>query len=325
MKAMSQPRISIAMATYNGARFIEQQLESFATQTLLPAELVVTDDGSTDGTVEIVDRFAARGPFPVHTHRNSERLGYTHNFSRAASLCTGDIVCFSDQDDSWYPSKLARVAEEFAAKSGICLIVNDQAITDADLKPVGATIFDNNRRLGFPDSNLIAGCCTAVRREFLQALLPFPAEIPYDEWLGTMAELLGVKGLIEEPLQDYRRYGGNTTGSILAERAPTPWSLFRRFGLADPREAWNQQIERTSLFEQRILDRRDMLKGIAGAEAVKRALETLDDRRDWLRTRLRLLEFSRPLRLPHVFRMWRRGFYARQFGLKSAIKDAVRR
>jgi len=321
---MSPPRISIAMATYNGARFIEQQLESFAAQTLPPAELVVTDDGSTDGTIEIVDRFASQAAFPVHVHRNPEQLGYTRNFSRAASLCTGDLVCFSDQDDRWHPAKLAKVAEEFAGKPGICLIVNDQAITDADLNPSGATIFGNNRRLGFPDSNLIAGCCTTVRRELLEVLLPFPPEIPYDEWLGAMAELLGVKALIEESLQDYRRYGSNTTGSILAERSPTPWSLFRRFGLADPRRAWTQQIERTSLFEQRILDRKRMLNGIAGAEAVKRALETLDDRRDWLHTRLRLLELSRPRRLPHVFRLWRRGFYARQFGLKSAIKDAVR-
>jgi len=321
---MSPPRISIAMATYNGARFLEEQLESFAAQTLPPAELVVSDDGSTDGTVEIVDRLASHAAFPVHIHRNPEQLGYTRNFSRAASLCTGDLVCFSDQDDRWYLEKLAKVAEEFAGKPRICLIVNDQAITDADLNPSGATIFGNNRRLGFPDSNLIAGCCTTVRRELLEVLLPFPPEIPYDEWLGAMAELLGVKALIQEPLQDYRRYGDNTTGSILAERSPTPWSLFRRFGLADPRRAWTQQIERTSLFEQRILDRRRMLNGIAGAEAVKRALETLDDRRDWLHTRLRLLELSRPRRLAHVFRLWRRGFYARQFGLKSAIKDAVR-
>jgi hypothetical protein len=86
-----------------------------------------------------------------------------------------------------------------------------------------------------------------------------------------------------------------------------------------------QQIERTSVFEQRICDQREILKATAGAEAVNRALEMLDDRRNWLRTRVRLLELSRLLRLPRVFGLWRRGFYTRQFGLKSAIKDAVRR
>ena len=94
------------MATYNGERFIGEQLESFLTQTILPTELVVTDDGSTDATLDIVASFAARAPFPVRIERNAENLGYQTNFMKAARLCSSDIIAFCDQDDIWLPRKI---------------------------------------------------------------------------------------------------------------------------------------------------------------------------------------------------------------------------
>src|SRR5690348_8403095 len=93
--------ISVAMATYNGARYIREQLDDLAAQTRLPAEVVVCDDESSDGTVAILEHFAASAPFPVHIHRNSERLGYRANFMKCASLCSSDLVAFCDQDDRW--------------------------------------------------------------------------------------------------------------------------------------------------------------------------------------------------------------------------------
>ncbi|MGI4744834.1 MAG: glycosyltransferase, partial [Janthinobacterium lividum] len=91
---MTAPSISIAMATYNGARYLRQQLDSLARQTYLPAELVVTDDMSTDGTEAVVMEFAATAPFPVRFFRNEQRLGYRHNFTRAVSYCTSDLIAF---------------------------------------------------------------------------------------------------------------------------------------------------------------------------------------------------------------------------------------
>src|SRR5437588_7313199 len=110
---MSDERISIAMCTYNGARFLREQLDSFAAQSRLPDEVVICDDGSTDGTADIVRTFASGAPFPVHFHVNEPRLGITRNFERAAGLCTGSIIFFSDQDDVWLPDKLDRFAEAF--------------------------------------------------------------------------------------------------------------------------------------------------------------------------------------------------------------------
>src|SRR4051812_16300560 len=99
--------ISIALATYNGEKYLSAQLESLALQTRLPAELVVCDDCSTDRTIDIIDEFIARAPFPVRVARNESRLGFVNNFMRAAQGCRADLIAFCDQDDIWEPNKLA--------------------------------------------------------------------------------------------------------------------------------------------------------------------------------------------------------------------------
>ena len=115
----SRPRVSVAMGTYNGERFIRQQLESIAQQTLLPCELVVRDDASTDGTLTIVEEFASHAPFPVRIHKNDVRLGYPDNFMQAAILTNGDWIAFCDQDDFWLPQKLERVLAIAARQIGL--------------------------------------------------------------------------------------------------------------------------------------------------------------------------------------------------------------
>src|SRR3954454_9678676 len=96
-------KVSVALASYNGARFIDEQLASLAAQTRPPDELVVCDDGSTDDTLDHVERFAATAPFEVRIVRNAENLGFSGNFQRVLALVRGDIVFICDQDDIWYP------------------------------------------------------------------------------------------------------------------------------------------------------------------------------------------------------------------------------
>src|SRR5690348_14254665 len=105
--------ISVAMATYNGARFVTEQLDSIAGQTQLPVEVVICDDRSTDETVSILESFAAKAPFRVTLHRNDEQLGYRLNFKKAVSFCTGDLIAFCDQDDVWHPDKLKTLSAQF--------------------------------------------------------------------------------------------------------------------------------------------------------------------------------------------------------------------
>ena len=131
-------RISIAMATYNGAKYLEEQLASFVVQSQLPYELVVCDDGSADATLEILHRFAHSAPFPVRIVCNEKRLGYDDNFLKAASFCEGDWIAFSDQDDVWLPDKLRQIGKTISSFQDVALVIHAADIVDADLRPLRA-------------------------------------------------------------------------------------------------------------------------------------------------------------------------------------------
>src|SRR5579862_2176323 len=105
--------ISVAMCTFNGERFVSAQLESIATQSRPPDEVVICDDGSSDGTQEIVRKFALSSPFPIRFAVNPRNLGSTKNFEQAISRCEGAIVALADQDDVWYRYKLERIEKAF--------------------------------------------------------------------------------------------------------------------------------------------------------------------------------------------------------------------
>src|SRR5580698_1985958 len=100
-------KLSVALCTYNGERFLPEQLASIREQSRLPDELVICDDASADQSVAIATRFAERAPFPVRIEANSRNLGSTPNFARAIELCNGDAIVLSDQDDVWLPDKLS--------------------------------------------------------------------------------------------------------------------------------------------------------------------------------------------------------------------------
>lgn len=318
-------RISIAMATYNGAAFLREQLDSFAVQSRLPHEVIVTDDCSTDATVLIVEDFARKAPFEVILSRNPTNLGYSRNFENAVRKASGDIIFISDQDDVWFPNKIATVAELFEGKNAPLVVVNDQILALDGISPSGVTIFENSRKFGFPDSTLIAGCCTAISKSLRAILVPFPESMPYDSWVGKMGDFLGSKTLVEEPLQIYRRHGGNTTNSVLAILSPSKLTMFRRFGIRDPRPAWREEIDLKGLFEARIRQHEDSLRKIIGPKRVDDAFSRLSLERQWTMDRLKLLSSPRYRRLPLIYARWRDGFYKNQFGILSAIKDVVRR
>ncbi len=128
--------ISIAMATYNGASLLEEQLLSLSQQTLPPYELWVTDDGSTYATLEVLEKFLTEAPFPVHICRNPKRLGYGRNFLKAASLCTTAYVAFCDQDDVWREDKLeclTKVIEQYSPD----IVVYSGTVVDHELVSLG--------------------------------------------------------------------------------------------------------------------------------------------------------------------------------------------
>ncbi len=210
-------RISIAMATYNGERFLREQLGSLATQTLPPCELVATDDGSTDGTLAILEEFAQTARFPVRIYRNPARLGPAHNFLHASSLCEGDLIAFCDQDDIWMKAKLARCAAEFRDRE-VLLCVHDFDIMSANgrissrrwllTRIAGRWVIRrrSSRHLMFPGFSMV------YRRRLLEPVALFGSTtLGHDYQVSVMAGLLGTVVYLPELLVLYRRHDHNTS------------------------------------------------------------------------------------------------------------------
>jgi len=210
------------MATYNGARFIRQQLKSLAQQTSLPYELIVCDDSSTDGTPSIVEEFSDHAPFPVRIHKNEVRLGYRDNFMQAAGLAKGDWIAFCDQDDVWLPQKLERVLSVVARHSGLVLVIHSAELVDETLKPTGRRFpnIKHNRIIGpleHSRTQHYPGFCCIFARVLVDEVPwdanDFPDQYIHDQWICFLANALGRTCYIPEPLVLYRRHYGAVTGN----------------------------------------------------------------------------------------------------------------
>jgi glycosyltransferase involved in cell wall biosynthesis len=216
--------VSVAMATYNGESYLAQQLESLKAQIQLPMELVVTDDGSSDRTIEILEAFAGQSPFPVKIIRNQTRLGFAENFLKAASLCSGALIAFADQDDVWMKDKIRICRDEFDRPEIVLAIhssrvwfggnqfgaVHHPFAERSRLSPICADPFDT--RPGFS---------MVIRRQLL-AYSP-PAGRPksswrdeqkaHDEWCWFLAAFFGEIVQIPDILAWYRQHQKNVAGA----------------------------------------------------------------------------------------------------------------
>jgi len=225
------PSLSIVLATYNGERYLRQQLESLAAQTVSPCELIVSDDGSGDRTIAILTAFAAAAPFPVRVLQHAERIGYACNFLRAIRLCEGDAVAFCDQDDIWRPNKIERCCREFR-RADVGLVVHEAEEVDAELAPCHVRLPGLRRSAVLPKGRVHPrcdwpmGCVMVVRRRVLQEVVRvWPAEharhllrpdtphlVGHDSATYFVARSLAAVSYIAEPLILHRRHANNVTG-----------------------------------------------------------------------------------------------------------------
>ncbi len=224
------PGISVAMATYNGGRFLREQLDSIARQTVLPLELVMTDDGSTDDTAEIAERFARTVSFPVRFIRNERRLGYADNFFHAASLCSGPVIAYCDQDDEWMEHRL-EVCASFFADPEVMLACHTAAIWDGR-QLTGERFPDFKQTLVHGAVTvdpflLVPGFSIVFRAEILGYLdsrrrprhplnldpNQAPEPMAHDNWTFLLASSIGRVVTVEDVLAKYRQHGSNTKGA----------------------------------------------------------------------------------------------------------------
>jgi glycosyltransferase involved in cell wall biosynthesis len=206
--------LSVCMATCNGSRFIRAQLESILPQLGPDDELIVSDDGSTDDTTEIVRGY---GDPRIRLLTGNRFSSPVRNFEHALDHARGRIIVLSDQDDIWFPGRLALVHQHLDSEvDRVSLIMMDGEIIDADGVCSGASIFDVNCAgagiLKNVFDNTYSGCCLAFTRALLEIALPFPGRIPmHDMWLGLLAEIFGRVEFVPVRTIGYRRHAANTS------------------------------------------------------------------------------------------------------------------
>lgn len=322
-------KISIAMATYNGAKYLPDQLQSFVDQILQPDELVVFDDRSTDSTPGIIEKFAKTAPFDVFFLRNERNIGCTMNFNATLMQTSGDLVLLSDQDDVWFPEKIAYLSELAEKHQNQMLIMNDAALVNADLNEIGLTKLGQIRSAGYNERSFMMGCCCAIRRELLNLCLPIPEGYQgHDNWIVDFAIGLGCRLISDRVLQYYRRHGDNESQFIGNRTVKlTKWQRyineFYRTLQADSESESRFKLKQKRLYLEGIA--RAMRRDRAGIYT-KQLLEMQTEGRTFLEIMSKRMEIRRkrlPARLIASMNYWFLGGYGRKNSLLDALRDMI--
>jgi glycosyltransferase involved in cell wall biosynthesis len=310
------------MCTYNGVEFLPAQLESIFAQTRPPDEIVICDDGSTDGTTALI-------PDNVVLHRNQQNLGTVKNFEKAIGLCTGDVIVLSDQDDVWREDKLALIEEAFRKKPNAGLVFSDAEIVDENLKPLGRRMWDevgfdsHKRKLVTQGRALdvlitgwtVSGATMAFRSAYAKLSLPIPTSIAmiHDGWIALTVAAVSDVAIIDEPLIKYRQHHRQQIGAPeknkSIEHLTTREALKRRNSSADLQNILDTLHERLSTQGHGF----DCRNALAFTDNYSRHLDVRAN-----------LPQRRLNRVPAILRellSWRYHEYAN--GFKSAAKDLV--
>ncbi len=322
MKSSPNLTVSVAMCTFNGAAFLQLQLDSILRQTALPDELVVCDDRSTDTTMVVLETFRKQAPFPVRLYPNTETLKPAQNFAKCIALCEGDVVLLCDQDDIWFPDRVAQTRAIFDRHTGATFAYTDAPLIDDEGRSLNRTLYsslpirsrdtEQLRRGGnllpvLCRYSVLCGATMAFRAELKSSILPVPALWMHDEWIGLLGSALGLAARMDVPVTQYRQHTAQQLGT-------GPQNTAARLRLAR---------ERTGDFYENEVQR--LTNGIAALESHPGLgavlIPLLEARRRYFRGRLRVQQ--RGLRaVPVLLRLLLDGGYRRYgSGLRSAAKD----
>jgi hypothetical protein len=262
-------KISVALCTYNGARFLNDQLASLAAQQRQPDELVVFDDCSTDNTMELLEKFSA--PFPVRLHSNNCRIGSTANFELAIAACEGELIALCDQDDIWTPEKLTVIERRFIDNPDTALVFTDAEIIDDQAKPTGATLWESihfdhaaQQKIRSKDAcellsqrPVVTGATMTFRASFRDLVLPIPRDIPliHDGWIALMISLAGRLDPIAQPLIKYRQHDDQQLG-VRIDETPAPDFMTK----VKHHYGYTAELQKLEAITQRVLSQLDRYK-----------------------------------------------------------------
>jgi glycosyltransferase involved in cell wall biosynthesis len=210
-------RTSVALCTYNGARYLPEQLQSMVSQENKPDELIICDDGSTDETILLVQAFARTSPFEVRIIRNDCNLGPAANFEKAIKNCRGELIVLCDQDDIWLPQKLRVLQKSLETHPDKCGAFSDAWVIDGQGCTVNTSLWKTIGFSGIPingnantflrvllKKNVVTGATMMVRKAMMQHVFPIPPVWLHDGWLAWIIGVQGGMIAIDQPLIKYR-------------------------------------------------------------------------------------------------------------------------
>lgn len=237
---LGRPPVSVCMATFNGSRWIQEQIDSILPQLNPGDELIVADDGSTDGTLDILLEYSERGaPIQVLAAEGQPLRNPSYNLERALNAARGEYIFLSDQDDVWLPGKIEGVCGDLKNQT---LVIHDARVTDEKLHTISASFFElHQTKTGGIENflrNNYLGCCMAFRKSLLLKALPFPPKLAmHDIWLGNVAALWFDAHFSSKNYVQYRRHANtasttaNASGYTLWQQIQLRWQLARQLGL----------------------------------------------------------------------------------------------
>ncbi len=320
--------ISIAMCTFDGSDYLQEQLVSIAKQTHLPDELVVCDDGSTDSTLQILDEFKKNTSFPVIIHCNKKRLGATKNFEKVITLCKGEIIALCDQDDIWLPQKIKKIAETFKKNPGVGYIFSNALVVDEKLNSIDGTLWDYvsftaNRRRKFEQGNqievlversIVTGATMALCKTITNWILPIPEEWVHDKWIALLASAAEEKGIfIEEPLIKYRLHSKQSIGINMDGEKKLNF-------IEQLKRAYNTKLESYEIVIGRLVYILNRLNEMN--KMTKRTNEFLIEKIKHLHERQWMHNYSRWKRINRIFKeLINRRYHRFSNGWESVLKD----
>jgi glycosyltransferase involved in cell wall biosynthesis len=318
-------KISVAMSTYNGEKFLGQQLQSIVDQTLLPTQIVICDDCSKDSTKSIIRDFAASAPFEVKLIENavnigSTKRGITGNFETSVKQCSGDYIALCDQDDSWVPEKLASLIGLMEKNKELGGAFSDARLIDQQSVPTGVLL---NQTTGFTavergwlhegqalrvllSMNKVYGCTLVFRAKLLEKILPIPMTWTHDNWIACMVAVYSELGFVPEPLISYRIHASQFYGA----HVPSLKERLKHWK-DSPSQYWEESQPRLLSFQER-LDLLNDAETLPSRQYIRGRMDLLEKRNGLPKNRLLRLKAV----LPEVAN------YHRYFnGWRSVVKD----
>lgn len=224
--------VSIAMCTYNGEQYLAEQLDSIVGQTYANLEIVIVDDCSSDGTLDILTEYAKRDN-RIRLICNDENLGFVRNFEKAINECRGDLIALADQDDIWFLNKISclveNIGEDWLIYSKVAVIDSNGVRQDVEFPTVNR--IEGRCALSLILNNCVTGHACLIRRELLELAMPAMSQMPYhDQWLAIVAASRGKLKAGSDVLSLYRKHDSNAVwGSKSRRRIPKHIHVSNKF------------------------------------------------------------------------------------------------